>query len=227
MNVLFTISAILSLFRNEDRFMQPTPYSYLALGDSYTIGESVAAADRWPMQLTERLREAGIDIEDPTIVATTGWTTDELEEGIRQAKIDKTYSIVSLLIGVNNQYRGYDVNQYENEFEKLLDQAILFAGGDAANVFVISIPDYGVTPFSKEKGLDQQTIARELDTYNALAERITKRKKASFTDITLASKEAGNDLDLLASDGLHPSGKMYAQWVDKVYPSIYQNLFSR
>ncbi|MEM9340890.1 MAG: GDSL-type esterase/lipase family protein, partial [Bacteroidota bacterium] len=154
-------------------------------------------------------------------------TTDELKKGILDADIKKEYSIVSLLIGVNNQYRGYPISQYKKEFEELLIQAIAYAGGKPENVFVVSIPDYGVTPFSKEKGLDVKKIASELYRYNEVAETITKTKNAHFTNITKDSKLASEDQTLVASDGLHPSIKMYTQWVNAVYPSIYDNLLSR
>jgi len=225
---LFWFTIILSfLDLNPDHTMQNQSYTFLALGDSYTIGEAVEENERWPVQLANRLKENGIAIESTEIVAKTGWTTDELQKGIEEAKISNEYSIVSLLIGVNNQYRGYEISQYEKEFGELLDQAIGFAGGESSNVFVVSIPDYGVTPFSKEKGLDSEKIARELDLYNEMAERITKSKNANFTSITEGSKKAREDLKLVATDGLHPSGKMYTQWVDKLFPSIYNNLFSR
>ena len=207
--------------------MENETLSFLALGDSYTIGESVSEYERWPVQLVQRLRQDNISIENPKIIATTGWTTDELIEGIEKQGIQRAYDLVTLLIGVNNQYRNYPIKQYEEEFEKLLNDAIRYADGIPENVFVVSIPDYGVTPFALEKGLDASKIATELDTYNKTAKKIATAKNVNFTDITLDSKEALTDPSLIAKDGLHPSAKMYARWVEAVYLSIYDNLSTR
>jgi len=220
-------SLVLFLTLGFSMLMAQSSFSYLALGDSYTIGEAVAISDRWPVQLTARLRSQGISIADPTIVATTGWTTAELQAGISQAQLAARYDLVSLLIGVNNQYRGYDMAIYEKEFTELLDQAIRFAGGKAAHVFVISIPDYGVTAFAADKGLNPAKIATELDAYNALAEKIAKKKGVQFFEITNWSRKAALDSSLIAEDGLHPSGKMYANWVDTCFNWVRENLLSR
>jgi len=201
-------------------------YTLLALGDSYTIGESVPENGRWPSLLAEKLSQDSITLK-PTIVATTGWTTDELLSGIVKADIKETYDLVSLLIGVNNQYRGYDEDQYEKEFKVLLDQAIAFANGNNHHVFVVSIPDYGVTPFVEEKGLDKSKIAHELDSYNAIAQKIATLRDISFINITDISRVAEADSSLVASDGLHPSAKMYQLWVDEMYDQVYTNLSSR
>ncbi len=201
-------------------------YVFLALGDSYTIGESVNVDERWPVQLAHRLREDSIQV-DPVIVATTGWTTDELISGIASANLEGPYDFVSLLIGVNNQYRGYPVEQYEKEFKELLNQAIELAGGNPNNVMVVSIPDYGMTPFAKKKMLDEEKIATELDNYNAIAEKVVKLRGVKFFDITPISRKARGDSSLIASDGLHPSGKMYEMWVDKMYDHVFNNLSSR
>ncbi len=202
-------------------------FTFLALGDSYTIGEAVQVSQRWPVQLVDRLGEKGIIVERPKIIAVTGWTTNELQEGIEKEAVEGTFSMVSLLIGVNNQYRGYPIDQYEKEFTELLDQAIQFAAGESANVFVVSIPDYGVTPFAKEKGLDPDKIASELDQYNAMAKAIAEKRGVAFTDITPGSRLAAKDPSLVASDGLHPSGKMYSEWVDRLWDKVYHNLSSR
>ncbi len=201
-------------------------FMFLALGDSYTIGEAVNVNERWPVQLTKKLRDDSIKI-DPVIVATTGWTTDELQAGIVKSDVEGIYDFVSLLIGVNNQYRGYPIDQYEREFKQLLDEAIKFAGGNPYNVMVVSIPDYGVTPFARKKMLNEEKIAKELDNYNAIAEKISKLRDVRFINITPESREAKIDESLTASDGLHPSGKMYAQWVDKMYNYVFNNLSSR
>lgn len=201
-------------------------FIHLALGDSYTIGEAVDVDERWPVQLAKRLRDDSIKI-DPIIVATTGWTTDELQDGIVKADVEGPYDFVSLLIGVNNQYRGLPVDQYEREFKALLDQAIEFAAGNPYNVMVVSIPDYGFTPFAVKKMLDEEKIARELDNYNAIAEKIAKLRDVRFINITPGSRLAKDDPSLIASDGLHPSGKMYKMWVDQMYDHVYRNLSSR
>ncbi|MEQ9468172.1 MAG: SGNH/GDSL hydrolase family protein [Ekhidna sp.] len=206
--------------------MKEEGFIHLALGDSYTIGEAVNVDERWPVQLAKRLRKDSIKI-DPVIVATTGWTTDELKSGIVKADLEGTYDFVTVLIGVNNQYRGYPIDQYEREFKEILDQAIQFTGGNPYNVMVISIPDYGATPFASKRLLDAEKIARELDQHNAIAEKIAKLRGVKFINITPGSKQAKNDPSLIASDGLHPSGKMYETWVDAMYDHVYSNLSSR
>lgn len=192
--------------------------TYLALGDSYTIGESVAETERWPVQLVEALTAAGLTVEDPRIIARTGWTTDELQGAINAAEISESYSMVSLLIGVNNQYRGFNIAKYRTEFEELLVQSIGFAGEDHEKVFVLSIPDYGVTPFGQTRNPDR--IAEELDEYNVIAKSICDEYEVQFFNITPISRQAANDLDLIANDGLHPSGKMYGEWVDLIFPQV-------
>ncbi len=199
-----------------------TALSYLALGDSYTIGESVEENERWPVILAEALKAKGFEMASPKIIAKTGWTTDELQEAIAKENLQETFNLVSLLIGVNNQYRGYKFAQYEKEFVELLEQAIAFAGNDSTKVFVVSIPDYGVTPFAAES--DMAKIAEELDEYNAYAQSVCEKKNIPFFNITSISKNAKDDLELVASDNLHPSGKMYAQWVD-LFANEVENLF--
>lgn len=198
---------------------------FLALGDSYTIGEAVAEAERWPVQLVKKLREAEIEIADPQIIATTGWTTDELRAAINEEKPEGPYELVSLLIGVNNQYRGYPQKTYRKEFKELLKQAISLAGDRPERVVVISIPDYGVTPFAAEK--DPGRISWELDAYNELAREIADSLDVPFFDITPGSRLAAVDKELLASDGLHPSGKMYSQWAAAVFPYVVKQLKSK
>lgn len=197
-------------------------YSFLALGDSYTIGQSVAEDQRWPVQLAEKLNELGIGIDEPRIIARTGWTTDELKAAIKEENISEKYDLVSLLIGVNNQYRGYPIAQQEKEFEELLIKAIEFAGNDTSRVFIVSIPDYGVTPFAN--GSDQQKIATEIDQYNEINKSIAAKHKITYFDITPISREAKEKQSLIASDGLHPSGEMYAQWVDLILPWAEEEL---
>lgn len=223
LSVLVFLSACASQ-RSES--MSDYKHKHLALGDSYTIGEAVSKEERWPEQLAARLFADSIRIE-PEIIATTGWTTDELLNGIVSENPSGPYDLVSLLIGVNNQYRGYPIDQYEREFKQLLNKAIEFAGGNPYNVFVVSIPDYGVTPFAKEKGLDSEKIAEELHRYNAIAEKIATLRDVRFINITPGSKDAANDPELIAEDGLHPSAKMYERWVDEMYQAVYSQLSSR
>lgn len=224
--IVFSVLIFTSCSNQKSDSMPENGFIYLALGDSYTIGEAVNVNERWPVQLSQRLRNDSIQI-DPVIVATTGWTTDELQSGIVKADVEGVYDFVSLLIGVNNQYRGYPIEQYEKEFKSLLDQAIKFAGGNPYNVMVVSIPDYGVTPFANKKMLDEEKIARELDNYNAIAEKIAKLRDVKFINITPGSKMAKEDPLLITSDGLHPSGKMYEMWVDEMYEHVFTNLSSR
>lgn len=176
---------------------------YLALGDSYTIGESVPAEERFPSHLA---RELGLG--EPQIIAKTGWTTDELNAAIDAANPKGPFDLVTLLIGVNNQYRGRDAEQYRREFAALLQRAIGFAGGDPSKVIVVSIPDWGVTPFAE--GRDRAKIASEIDLYNRVNFEETAKARAKYVHITLISR--GTDPALVAPDGLHPSGSQYGQW---------------
>ncbi|MET4568923.1 SGNH/GDSL hydrolase family protein [Rhodanobacter soli] len=191
--------------------------TYLALGDSYTIGEAVAAHERWPAVLVQRLRHGGMPIDEPRIVAVTGWTTDELAQGMDAAALMPPYGLVTLQIGVNNQYRGRPADDYREQFAGLLDRAIVLAGGRAARVVVASIPDWGVTRFAREQGRDRARIAAELDAYNALAHAETERAGARFVDITGTSRQHP---ELLADDGLHPSAAQYALWVEAIEPAV-------
>jgi lysophospholipase L1-like esterase len=191
---------------------------YLALGDSYTIGEGVAEDGRWPLQLARALRDAGIPLADPRIIATTGWTTDELSAAIDAAEPPGDYDFVSLLIGVNNQYRGRDLDNYRAEFAALLERAIGFAGGDPGRVLVLSIPDWGATRFGRESGRDTGAIARELDAYNAAARAACSARGVAFVDITAASRAHGAQAAMLADDGLHPSAAAHADWARLALP---------
>ena len=190
--------------------------TYLALGDSYTIGESVSAAESFPYQLKEALVKQGHPVESIQIIAQTGWTTDELQAAIDIATLSPPYDLVTLLIGVNNQYRGYSLETYRIEFEQLLKQAIAFAGADTEQVRVLSIPDWGVTPFAQKEGRVADKVAKEIDAFNAAAKEISEKLDVVFINITPHSRLAATDLSLLASDGLHPSGKMYAHWVQSL-----------
>lgn len=185
--------------------------TFLALGDSYTIGESVTPADRFPNQLARALR-----IGDPEIIAKTGWTTDELEWAIHQSKVHGPLDLVTLLIGVNDQFRGRTAEAYKKEFDVVLKRAIALAGGRPARVVVISIPDWGVTPFAA--GRDRKKIAAEIDHFNAINHQEAIHAGARYADITPISRHAATDRSLVAQDGLHPSARMYARWVDVILP---------
>ncbi|TKR29419.1 SGNH/GDSL hydrolase family protein [Luteimonas gilva] len=205
---------------------QPQAIRYLALGDSYTIGESVPEAGRWPMQLAAALRREGIALADPRIVATTGWTTDELDAAIDAAEPLGDYGFVSLLIGVNNQYRGRGVGEYRDQFAALLRRAIGFAGGRSDRVLVLSIPDWGVTRFGRDSGRDLARISRELDEYNAAARDICAEQDVAFVDIAPVSRERGADDAMQADDGLHPSAALYAEWTRLALP-VARGLLAR
>jgi lysophospholipase L1-like esterase len=186
---------------------------YLALGDSYTIGESVSETERWPNQLAKVLGDRGYIIEKPRIIATTGWRTDNLKNAMNIAQLKPEYSLVSLLIGVNNQYQHKPVDQFAVEFEDLLNTAIQLAGGKKENVFVVSIPDYGYTPFGKPK---QAEISKALDEFNNVSQKITERLNVKYIYITDISRDGLTKPELVAADNLHPSGKMYTLWVERI-----------
>ncbi len=235
------LAAILSASTAEDGARAPSAQAakrWLALGDSYTIGEGVAPEGRWPMQLVAALRADGfaidgftIDgftIEDPRIIATTGWTTDELSAALDAAEpLGADWDMVSLLIGVNNQYRGRGVDDYAREFAALLERAIGYAGGRERRVFALAIPNWGVTPFAASSGRDRAAIARELDAYNAVAARICADRGVAFVDIAPVSRSRGAEPAMLADDGLHPSAALYAEWAKQALPAALDALADR
>lgn len=192
--------------------------SYLALGDSYTIGEAVAVEGRWPHQLAAALRAQGIDLSDPQTIATTGWTTDELDAGIDVAAPQGPFDFVSLLIGVNNQYRGRPLAEYRQQFEQLLQRALALAAEDPRRVLVLSIPDWGVTPYAAAHGRDAAVVAREIDDFNAAARACCGDYGVAFVDITPASRAHGAEAAMLVDDGLHPSAAMYRLWMEQALP---------
>jgi len=216
--------------------------TYLALGDSYTIGEQVHIADSFPYQTVQLLRRSYIkndhdqtavgvsdrqqghdySISSPEIIAKTGWTTDELTAAIGQTIFLPKYDMVSLLIGVNNQYRGRTVDNFEGEFKVLLQMSIQFAGGIADNVYVLSIPDWGVTPFAKDR--DAKTIASEIDAFNIVCEKNAAAFKTHFINITDDQRKDNHDAQFLATDGLHPSGLEYKKWAIKLSQLILDKL---
>jgi lysophospholipase L1-like esterase len=214
---LFLLSIVFLIFitwqkANCQKNMQQ--YSFLALGDSYTIGEMVPEKDNFPNQAIQLLRKNGFDFLQPEIVAKTGWTTDELQGAINNHTFQPYYDFVTLLIGVNNQYRGRSVDDYQNEFEFLLKQAIAFAHNNSRRVIVLSIPDWGATPFAKER--NKKKIADEIDAYNAANKAITLKYGANYLDVTASSREAAKDSTLVAADRLHPSAKEYEKWAVKL-----------
>jgi len=197
-------------------------FSYLALGDSYTIGESVPLHEGFPYQVVQRLRKKGLHFHAPEVVAKTGWTSFELADHILHTQLNEHYDFVSLLIGVNNQYRGLQISEFENDFEYLLKKAIYFANNKPEKVIVLSIPDWGVTPFAAER--DTNKISQEIDAFNKVCEDKVKKLGGHFIDITTQTRLAKNDESLLASDKLHYSAKSHAVWAEKVANTIEKNL---
>ncbi len=192
--------------------------SYLALGDSYTIGQSVLDAERFPNQTVKILRDSNIKINDPKIIATTGWTTKNLIDALNNIPPENNYNIVTLLIGVNNQYQGKSIEEYKTEFTLLLNLSIRYAANKPTHVFVLSIPDYSVTPFARN--LDTAKIAHEIDLFNEANKNISMQLGVNYLDITPISREAKNNPPLIADDGLHPSGLQYKRWADVLVPMI-------
>jgi lysophospholipase L1-like esterase len=200
-------------------------YHYLALGDSYTIGEMVSPEDNFPNQVYALMKNDAVDFQTPRIIAKTGWTTDELEDGIVAANkavpLRSSYDFVSLLIGVNNQYRGRSVDNYKIEFEELLKKAIAFGGNQNERIIVLSIPDWGVTPFAEaslpdRQGRNREQITREIEAYNAVNKQIAEQYHVHYLNITNRTREATGDHSLLAPDGLHPSGNEYKRWAEQI-----------
>lgn len=228
--MVFTTLAMLSMLAAPPA----PPARYLALGDSYTIGESVPVAARWPNRLAELLRAGGITLANPEIIARTGWTTDELsaaldaiERGERVALADgefgpmpaPPYRLVSLLIGVNNQYRGLPLDEYRAQLRTLIERAVAYAGGQPERVIVLSIPDWGVTPFAAEHGRDAALVGAEIDAYNAAKRAECARAEVAYIDITGLTREASTRRELLADDGLHPSAIDYQRWAQAALPA--------
>ncbi len=200
------------------RFSPGSPIRFLALGDSYTIGESVPPGESWPFQLVRLAAENGIAM-DPLIIAKTGWTTDELLEGISETNPAGVYELVSLLIGVNNLYRERPGESFRAEFRVLLDLSLRFAGSEERNVVVLSIPDWGATPFAE--GKDRERISRITDEFNQVCREEARSKHVHYIDVTGISRMGLNDASLITTDGLHPSGAMYSRWVEKVFHEMF------
>ncbi len=195
-------------------------YTYLALGDSYTIGEQVSLSNSFPYQCVQVLRNAGYNFHAPEIIATTGFTTNELKEAIDETILMPAYDFVSLLIGVNNQYRGRSADEFRMHLRVLLEFAIHKAGGLANNVMVLSIPDWGVTPFAHDKLPEK--IRSEIDMYNFICQAEAEYFQTNFIDVTTAQRQDGNSAEFLATDKLHPSGKEYFKWAEKLSSKIIE-----
>lgn len=202
---------------NTDTTINQQQYSWLALGDSYTIGQSVNEDERFPVQTIALLKNDGLNFNSPKYIATTGWTTLDLLDGIAEQNLQGTFNIVTLLIGVNDQYQTRDTTGYRANFTECLQKAIAFAG-KREHVFVVSIPDYSVTPFAA--GSDTAAIRLQIDEFNAINKEVTSSYNISYTDITPLTREAKTDSTLIATDGLHPSGKEYGKWAELLAPEI-------
>lgn len=229
-SIILTIAALAGCAKKKVETMPTTPkdttaaivadtMSYLALGDSYTIGEAVANTESYPHQLVRLVNREGLAFAyPPKIIATTGWTTDNLIDAIAQSALEgKTYDMVTLLIGVNDQYQNLSQDNYRIKFKQVLETAIAFAGGNKKHVFVLSIPDWGVTPFA---GGNDAQIGPVIDQFNAINKSISDEAGVNYLDITGISRQAAAEPDLVAVDGLHPSGKMYGLWVDQLAPKV-------
>jgi len=195
---------------------------FLAIGDSYTIGESVDVPDRYPNQLATQLRQGGIDLSDPVIIARTGWTTGDLLDAVDSLHPENDFDLVALLIGVNNQFQGRSENEYREQFQTLLARSVLFARGNPARVLVISIPDWGATPFGKNN--EPSRIAERIDSFNKINREETERSGAAYVDVTRISRQAATQAALTADDGLHPSGAQYRLWTDAMKPIVTEML---
>lgn len=197
-------------------------FRYLALGDSYTIGEKIPPATNWPNQLNTRLRLKGFDLTNPSILAETGWTTRDLLEALDTANLQGPFELVSLLIGVNNQYQELGLEEYREDFSQLLNLAVDFTSIGSKQIIVLSIPDWGVTPFADDR--DRAEIKKQIDQFNLVNRIETQRKNAHYFDITTISRQLGDDPTFLANDLLHPSEKMYSLWVDLIFPTAHMIL---
>jgi lysophospholipase L1-like esterase len=201
--------------------VEQRPVRYLALGDSYTIGEAVTEDERWPMQLRDSLLAHGMEMEWYKIIAHAGWKSRELREAIDQVKPDKNYNLVSLLIGVNDFFQGRSIDEYKTRFQQLLDIAVAHAGGRKDRVFVVSIPDYSYTPRYKDH---QDIVSKGIDAFNVLNRKITLAAGIQYIDITILSRRGLSDPHWVSLDGLHPSGEQYTAWVKAMLPTVLQML---
>ncbi|TRO65420.1 SGNH/GDSL hydrolase family protein [Christiangramia sabulilitoris] len=197
-------------------------YTYLALGDSYTIGESVMENERWPVQLAEELRARNYKLAPPKIIAKTGWTTEDLLRGMdNELSIHREFDLVSILIGVNNQYQNKLITEYEDEMRTIFRKAINHSKTKEQGVFAVSIPDYGYTPFGKAR---KEEISAEIDRFNEVFKRVAEEFNVSFYNITPISRLGLDNPELIASDNLHPSGLMYEEWVQTFVNQVAEKL---
>ena len=213
--LLFVTGCMTDSDPNADLEAGPGTLRVLALGDSYTIGEGVAPEERWPSRVAARLRERGLEVAEPTVVAVTGWTTDELGAGIDAADLEGDYDAVTLLVGVNDQYRGLGLEGYRRRHAALVDRAVAFAGGDPGRVVAVSFPDWGVTPFAADR--DRAQVALEVDAFNAAARSNAGAAGVAWVDVTPLSRTQGA---FVAPDRLHPNGAAYAAWTDRIAPAL-------
>ena len=195
--------------------------TFLALGDSYTFGESVSDSLKWPNILIRELNNNSYFFKEPKIIAKTGWTSDELIMAIDSTNISHKFNYVSLMIGVNNQYRGRNLDSFERDLKILVQKSIEFAGNNPKNVFTLSIPDWSVMPFARDR--DQNKIAFEIDQFNNIIQRISNSMNVNFIDITQISRDVKNNPNYIAVDGLHPSGEMYKLWVNELLSFFLKN----
>jgi len=226
-NFSFFLLVCITMSLSQFSQAQQKTLSYLALGDSYTIGEGVELSDRYPMQLVQEWnRTAKKPFASPLIIAKTGWTVDELEAGIQATPTAaEGYDLVTLLIGVNNQYRGRSVESFAVDFEKMLQRAISFARGKKKRVVVLSIPDWGVTPFAISKGVDPAQVAAGIDAYNETKKAICAKNGVKFIDITSEYRIAGALPEGVVEDQLHPSKLIYKKWMDKLLIDVQKTNF--
>lgn len=218
--ILLSCNSTLDVKNNQEP--ENPDYTYLALGDSYTIGESVVETERWPVQLAEQLRDRNYKMAPPKIIAKTGWTTEDLLKGMEnELGVQRDFDLVSILIGVNNQYQGKLITEYEEDLRTIFRKAINHSKTREQGVFAVSIPDYGYTPFGAAR---QEEISAEIDRFNAVFKRVASEFNVSFYNITPISRDAEENPELVASDGLHPSGLMYEFWVNQIVNMVAEKL---
>jgi len=212
---------LIFLFYGLNSLGQKDSLTFLALGDSYTVGTSEIYQNSWPVQLKKKLQNKKILLKKPQIIAGAGWTTEKLLEQLELKKLSPSFNLVSLQIGVNNQYRNQKMSRFQNEFSLLLEKSVALANNDTSRVFVLSIPDWGITPFARLK--DNVKISKEIKAYNAIIKKKSEERGVLYIDVTKSSREALYDNSLIAKDSLHPSRKMYKSWVRKIVKELNKN----
>ena len=200
----------------EDNLNTPreSPYSFIALGDSYTIGEGVNEDERWPNQFVDVAYESGVDFDQPMIIAETGWKTYDLLNAIDQTNFTKKYDYISLLIGVNNQFNSRPIDEFEEDLNKLMDEMKRIKKNDGS-IIIISIPDWGYTPFGESS--DMSDISEQINLFNSSLRKFATTNGLKYVDVTEISRRGINEPDLITNDNLHPSGIMYLEWAKKIY----------